>query len=138
MSNEPFFARTVIQLIILPSEYILIMPDQELPVRLFVRRQGQMVQCPAMERIIRPAVGEFLLEPAAYLDLVFRRDRDIASIEQAVEIAPQQEAVLYGMRAVLGERLDVGGFESGQGMFRGNGAGTFVSVRYQNPECPLA
>lgn len=69
-----------------------------------------------MKWIIRPAVLELLLEPAADLDPVIGRDGNITTVEEAVEaveVAPQQQPVAHAVRAALVERPDMGGFERG-------------------------
>ena len=42
-----------------------------------------------LERIIRPAVFELFFQAAADFDLIFGRDRDVAAVEESVEIAPK-------------------------------------------------
>ena len=70
-----------------------------------------MVDLSSMKWIIRPAVFEFFFEAAADLDAVFGRDRYITAVEEAMEIAPQKEAIIDSVRAALVKRLDMGGFE---------------------------
>lgn len=84
------------------------------------------------------SVFELIPEPAADFNPIFGRDRYVAAVEEAVEIAPEEQAVIYGMGAVLVERLDVGRFERWQGMLFGYRAGPVVGVRNQNAEGPLA
>lgn len=53
------------------------------------------------------AIFKFFFQAAADLDPILGRNRNIAPVEEAVEIAPEQEAVVYVMRAVFIERLDM-------------------------------
>jgi len=91
-----------------------------------------------VEWIIRPAVFELFFKAAANLDLVFGRDRNVAAVEEAMEIAPKEEAVVHSMWAALVERLDVGCFECGERMLFCYRAGTVISIRNHDPEGPLA
>ena len=97
-----------------------------------------MAQGFAVEWIIRPAVFEFFFEAAADLDLVFGRDRNIAAVEETMEIAPKEQAVVDGMRPAFVKGLDVCGFESRQGMFLCYRACTMVGIGNHDPESPLA
>ena len=96
-----------------------------------------MAQRLSVERIIRPAVFEFLLEAAADLDTIFGSNSDIATVKEAMEIATQEQAIVYGMRAALVERPDVGGFERWEGMLLRDCASTVVGIRYKDAESPL-
>jgi len=96
-----------------------------------------MAQGLAVEWIIRPAVFEFFFEAAANLDAVFRRDGDIASVKEAMEITSQKKTVVHGVRPALVKRLDVGCFESREGMLLRDCAGTVVGIRDHYPESPL-
>jgi len=90
------------------------------------------------EGIIRPTVFEFFFQAAADFDLIFRSNRNVAAVEEAMEIAPKEEAVVHCMRSRLIEGLDVGGFEGGQRMLLRDRAGTVISIRDHDPEGPLA
>ena len=97
-----------------------------------------MAQGLAVEWIIRPAVLEFFFEAAADFDTIFGCDGYIAAVEEAVEIAAKEDAVVYGVRPALVKRLDVGGFERREGMLLRDCAGSEVGIRNEDAESPLA
>jgi hypothetical protein len=97
-----------------------------------------MAQGLAMEWIIRPAIFEFVFEATADFNAIFRGNGDIAAVEEAVEIAAKEDAVVYGVRPALVKRLDVGGFERREGMLLCYRTCTEVGIRYKDAESPLA
>jgi hypothetical protein len=97
-----------------------------------------MAQELAVEWIIRPAVFELFFKATADLDLVLWRNCNVTAVEEAMEIAPQEKAIVHSMRTALVVRPDVGGFESRERMLLCYRAGTVVSIRDHDPEGPLA
>jgi len=91
-----------------------------------------------MERIIRPAIFELFLKTATDFDAIFRSDSNIAAIEQAVEVAPQEQAVVHGVRPALVKRLDMGSLERGEGMLFCNRAGTVICIRNKDAKSALS
>jgi hypothetical protein len=59
-------------------------------------------------------VLEILFDVFADLEPVFRRDGDVPAVEQRVQVAAQQDAVIRFVRPLFGVRPDVGGVEDGQ------------------------
>jgi len=81
---------------------VLIVPGQQLPVRSpadIVRH----LHASSVQGIVVPSVLKFLLDPAADLEAPIRRDRDVPTVEQAVNVAPEQEAVGNLVRATFGK-----------------------------------
>jgi hypothetical protein len=61
----------------------------------------------AVQSVVVVSVLELLLDPAADLEPHLRRHRDIAAIEEAVNVAPEQKSVRDVMRAALGIGVNV-------------------------------
>ena len=84
-----------------------------------------------VKRIVRAAVAIVLLQPWTDLEPALRRDRDVTSIEERVEVAPKKDPVLNAMRALMCERADVCRFQHRQYPFSGDRAASFVRVRHR-------
>jgi hypothetical protein len=54
---------------------------------------GRGIYLVTMKRVVVPPVVELLLDAPAHLEAQIGRDGHIARIEQAVDVAPKQEAV---------------------------------------------
>ena len=91
-------------------ETLLIVPRQRIPIRpiLSPRWRHDLL---AMQRIIVAPVFEFLADPFAHLKAQVGRDRDVAGIEQAVDVAPQQQAIARLVAAAVAIGADVGGLQ---------------------------
>lgn len=63
----------------------------------------------AVVEVVDLAVAEVLAQAAADLDVMVRRDRDVAVVEQCVDVGAQEDAVGDLVRAVGGVRADVRG-----------------------------
>ena len=92
------------------TETLLIVPRQRIPIRpiLSPRWRHDLL---AMQRIIVAPVFEFLADPFAHLKAQVGRDRDVAGIEQAVDVAPQQQAIARLVAAAVAIGADVGGLQ---------------------------
>ena len=93
------------------------MPYQQLSFRPIISALRQVGKRLTMERIIRSPVLEFIFQAAADFNAIFRRDSDIAAVEEAVEIATKKEAVVDGMRTAFIKGLDMGRLEGRKRMF---------------------
>ena len=87
--------------------------------------------------IVMPAVFKLRLDPEADLEIEIRGDRHIAGVEQAVDVAPQQQSVphLVGTAVTIGP--DVGRLQRRQGPFPRHGATPPVNVGHQHAEGAL-
>ena len=90
------------------------MPCKHLFERAVVRSSWDVGEPLAVDRIIRSAIFELIFKAAADLDAIFRSYGNIAAVEEAMEIAPKEQAVVYSVGAAFVIRLNVGGLESGQ------------------------
>ncbi len=101
----------------LSPEDLLVVPTKKTLGRIFRGVCGKTTQSVSVKWIVCPPVLEIVFESAAYFDPIFRCDGDVAAVEEAMEIASEQEAVIHRVGAAFIEWLDVGGLESGQRMF---------------------
>ncbi len=67
-----------------------------------------------MSSIVFNAVFEFFFNAAAYLQAIFRRDRDIAAVKEGVHILPKENPIRYGVWSPFAVRFDVSRFENVQ------------------------
>lgn len=96
---------------------VLVVPRQRLPVRLpqyIIRR----LNGPTVQRVVVPAVLELLLDPPADLEPQLRRHGDVAAIEEAVDVAPEQQAIRDLVHATFGVGADMRSVERGEGALR--------------------
>ena len=63
--------------------------------------------------------------------------RDVAAVEEFVEVGAEEEAVVDRVRFDVGEVADVGGLEDRQGALAGDGAAALVGVEDGNAEAVL-
>ncbi len=68
------------------KEDVLIVPLKVLRGRLVVR-PGRFPQAPAMKQVVLPAVVRFLVDPPTDFDVVVFGDGEVATVEQAMEVA---------------------------------------------------
>lgn len=61
----------------------------------------------SMQLVIVAPVRKLLADPRANLEAQLRRDRDVARIEQAMDVPPHQHPVGRLMRATIGKGADV-------------------------------
>jgi hypothetical protein len=99
--------------------------------------RGKLEWLPA-QAVIRAAVVEVELEALAdYQALVFI-DRDVATIEESMEIGAQRDAIAGAVRPAVSERPDVGGIQDRQRVLLRHCTGTIIRVENLHPEDPLA
>lgn len=113
------------------------MPYQQLSFRPIISALRQVGKRLTMERIIRSPVLEFIFQAAADFNAIFRRDGDIAAVEETVEIATKKEAVVDGMRTAFIKGLDMSCLEGRKRMFLGNSAGATIGVGDEYPKRAL-
>ena len=110
------------------------MPQEKLLRWIIISGLRQMVELISIERIIIAAVFKFVTEAAADFDAVVRGHRDIAAVEESVDVATEQKAVIDFMWAAISVRFNVGGLEGGQRMLLRNSTCAAVSIRDANEE----
>jgi len=66
-----------------------------------------------MQRIVVTAVLVFLFDLATNLEAVIRCDCDVARIEQAVDVATQEQAIMGLVFATVAVRSNVGRLKGG-------------------------
>lgn len=113
------------------------MPRQVFPRRL-IDRLFRHADRLAVERVILPAVVEILFDAAADLESKFRRDRHVAAVEQRVQVAADEDAVVGLVGSLFGEGFYVGGVEDGQDLLSRHRAPAAVGVDYDHAEDALA
>lgn len=87
-----------------------------------------------MVAVVVATVIELLFDAAADFDMHGRGDRDVAFVEQGVEIAAEEKAISDEVLAAFGVGLDVRGIERGEGALVGHGAAALVGICYQHAE----
>src|SRR5579883_2746654 len=92
----------------------------------------------AVHRVVMTAILEVVFEPPADLEATLIADRDIAKVEQAMNVGPEQKAVRDVVRAAVCVRPDMGGIQDRQGPLAGDRAAALVYIRHRDAECPLA
>lgn len=113
-----------------------VMPRQRLFRRSPVRPLGKGDRR-AVHGVILAPVLEFLADAPAHLETPVRRHRDIAAIEQLVNIAAEQKAVADFVRAALAVGADMGRFQGRQRPLAGDGAAAIVGIGDGNAERSL-
>ncbi len=91
----------------------------------------------AVEGVVIAPILEFRPNAAADLNHVVIGDRQVAQVEEVVQVGTQQEAVVDLVRAVFRIALVVRGLQSGKRALTGHGAAPLVGVGDQEPKCPL-
>src|SRR5581483_11491885 len=116
---------------------VLHVPAQELRGRLFVLCSRQYGTRRTVISVVLAPVLVLLLDSTAHLDLESFVDRDIALVEQNMQIGPKEQSVRDEVRARLGVGLDMRGLEDRQRALAGDGATPAIRLGDQDPECPL-
>ena len=98
------------------------------PTALIVRLR----ELPSVQFVILPSVLKFLPDPAADLESKVRRDRHIAGVEQAVDVAAKQHAFRGFVFVAVRERPDMRGFERRQGPLARHGAPASLGGRLRS------
>src|SRR5688572_13351849 len=114
-----------------------IVPSQKVDARRVTRRGGNGHRGP-VERIVRSAVSIVLLEPRTDLEPVLRCNRDVALIEEPVQVGPKQNAIADIVGTMLRVRLDVRSLQSGQRMLLCDRTRPRVRIHHGDTEDSLA
>ena len=115
---------------------MLIVPGQGIGIgslRGFSRRTDPLT----VKGIVMPAVFKLLLDAAADLEVKIGRDRHIAGVEQAVDVAPQQKAVPGLMFSAVAIGSYMRRLKRRQGPLLRDRAAPPVNVGHQHTECAL-
>jgi len=83
------------------------MPFECRPVRLLCPN-GRNANYPPIKVVIDEAVVELITDSRANAESEIRVNRDVALIEQAVNVAAKEDAIGHLVRSVLAVRADVG------------------------------
>ena len=83
------------------------MPFQKFPVG-FILVDSRGPDLFTMDRIVRLTVIEIILEPSADMEPVIGSDRDVATVVEAMDVGPHEDAVIYPVLASLANGFDVG------------------------------
>ena len=113
------------------------MPAQEFGVGTIPRVAWHIHRLP-VERIVGVAVVILIPKSAADFCPHVRRDREVAFVEQPVQVRSEENAVANLVRTALAERKDVTGLEDRQRMLTGDRAAPVVGVSDSNAERLLA
>src|SRR5690606_8048473 len=109
--------RTSIDMFVVPAQVVRAR-------RIGLRRGNEHLR--SMKRVVRQTVSIILLEARADFHPMLRRDRQVALIEQPVQIGTEQNAVAHVVRTMLRVRLDVRRFQCWQRMLLGDSTGPSV------------
>jgi hypothetical protein len=91
-----------------------------------------------VKRVVAPTIPVVLTETSTYHQPQLRCNSDVASIEETMEVSPEQKSVANLMRPIVGVGTDVSSLESRKGMFARNGTGSTVRIENRDPKCGLA
>jgi len=91
-----------------------------------------------MKWVIATAVVVLVSQSAAYLKSPIGRDGDVAGIEQAVKICPQQQAISYLMWPVLSIRPNMRRLEGRKRMLFRDGTPTTICIEHRDSERSLS
>lgn len=83
-------------------------------------------------------IVEIVLEPAAHEETAIGGDGHVSLVKEAVDVGPQEEAVVELVLASHPHGEDVGGVQDRERLLSRDGASALVVVRDQDPERPLA
>jgi len=97
-----------------------------------------MVNSLAVKWVIIPAVFKLFANAAADLYAKIRGNRDIALIEEPMDIAPEKKPVADFMGPAFGIGLDMGRLQGRQGVLLGYGTGSAIGFCDGNLEGTLA
>lgn len=99
--------------------------------------KGQNCERLAIQRIVMAAVVELFADPAADLDLIVERHREVALIEEIMEIGAEQQAIVHFVRTTFSIRLDVASREGRKRPLSCDGTPAGVGVCDLDSECTL-
>ena len=119
-----------------PSETMFVVPGQGIGIGAPVRLRG-CVNGMTMERVVVPSILELFADAPANLKSQVWRYRDVAGVEQAMNVATQEKPVGCLVRAAVTVGADMGGLQGWQCPLLGDRAAPLVNVGDQDPERPL-
>src|SRR5206468_10652404 len=85
-----------------------------------------------------PSIAVVLAEPSTDHQPQLRGNRDVTSIEETMEVSPEQKSVANLVRPIVGVGTDMSSLEGRKGMLARNGAGSTVRIENRDPKCGLA
>jgi len=91
-----------------------------------------------VEREVRFAVFEIVLQLATHPEAMVGSDGDVAAVEEAVDIGSEKEAVIDSMCSAVSDGSNVGRLQYREGLLLRDRAPALVGVRDQDPEGTLA
>src|SRR5437016_3110495 len=91
----------------------------------------------SVQWVIRAAILKVILESSADEKAHVAVHSDVPLVEEAMNVAPQQQAVRHVVVPIAGKGFDVGGFEGGQGVFLGHRARPAIGRDYFGTKDPL-
>lgn len=101
-------------------------------------RDGELGELLAVVEVVDLAVAEVLAQAATDLDVMVRRDRDVAVVKQRVDVGPEEDAVGDLVRAVGGVGADVRGLEDRECLFAADSTAPFVGVGDRHSKSALS
>ena len=87
-----------------------------------------------MEGVIAPPIVVLIAQAGAHFQAEFRCDRDVAGVEQAVKIRPQQQPISHIVRPAVRVGTDVGSLDSGKRVLLGDGTRSSVRIEHGDTE----
>jgi hypothetical protein len=90
-----------------------------------------------LQGVILLAVVELVSKTAAYFDVEVRRDRQVTSVEQRVDILTKQEPIRRAVASAVCVGPNVGGIEHVQDMGIGESTLPLIDIGHDDPECAL-
>ena len=96
-----------------PPEYLTQVPLQRPRVGAVLHLRGQRNR-PSIERVVASAIREVGAQLAAYHEAEIRRHADVATIEQSMDVAAQEQPIHDLVLSAVAIRTDVRRFEGRQ------------------------
>nr|WP_245775405.1 hypothetical protein [Nonomuraea wenchangensis] len=103
-----------------------------------VARSGRDVDLLAGSAVELLAVAELLAQSGADQQSVLGVDRQVAAVEQRVQVRTEKQAVVQAMFAARRDRPNVGGLQDRTDPVTTDRAPAFVRVQHHGLECLLA
>jgi len=103
-----------------------------------VLRAGWYCDRLSVQWVIRAAILKVILESSADEKAHVAVHSDVALVEEAMNVAPQQQTVRDVVVPIAGEGFDVGGFERGQGVLLRHRARSSIGRDDLGTKDPLA
>ena len=91
-----------------------------------------------MQGVVVASVLELLTDTTAHLEARVRRDRHIPAVEESMQVASQEEAILDAMGSARGIRLDVSCLQHRKSPLPRRGAPPLIRVGDEDTERSLA